>query len=1145
MSPPRAEDEFRRYPAAEPLAASRRSTLVAFLAYLAFVVYGSLVPFEYRDHSLHQALQQFRDIAYLNLGVASRADWIANIVLYVPLAFLGCVWMLGMRRVSAFRRLGVILVFALCVGLAVAVEFTQIFFAPRTVSLNDLLAETLGTLGGIGLWIFGRRQIADLWDAFTRGGRQSLVAAAAAYGIIYVALSLFPYDFVLSGQELAWKLASGNQGWLIAAECGGWLRCSARLAGDAIAIAPLGVLLGLLAPTASYRRVFWAGALLGLPWNSCSCFSPRGSVKVCPCSCAAWGWWVESRSVMLLLHYGPRQVAELIRRAAPIVALPYLALLAALNGWFSGHWLPPAEALAGLADVRFMPFYYHYFSTEPAAMASALANAAMYAPVGIVFWARHLARLGTQRPSQWGAALSAFSLSVVLELGKLFVPPKHPDFTIPLVAIGAAIITYAIARFLERGVFAAELSTPTRYRGSSVTVESTVLAEAPAYATSARVPAEPQNVDRKTHGGLRCSRVAPLFPADAHFRLVPAAMIRRILSVTLMGVLAVLLWRYPIAKWELALALALYGVVLLRNPSAWLLVIPAVVPALDLVSHSGWLYWESPDFFLLLTLALSLWRYDQRPINRMRGKAGLLIALLVSYGISALHGLLPLPSLDANSFFGYFNGYNSLRVAKGFFWVVLLLPLLNRTLVDRAVLRNYLLPGVTIGFVGVISAVIWERQLFSGLFNFSSDFRVTGPFSTMHTGGSHIEAYLALVLPVLAAFALEQRRWSHYVLGVVLLASGVYGLLVTFARAGVLALGIASVVFVVGLGRAVAKYQSASRKKAVWVSALMIAIFATVSSPIMEGKYFSGRFSKIHRDLHTRVEHWRDVMQMMDPGLAVVVFGMGLGRFPQTYLLHHLQDDPLGIAYFETEQDNIFLRMVAGDSLYVEQFVSVHPNENYVLEVRLRSTEKRPRFNVPVCAKAMLYSYQCRWLGMDAIRADGNWHSYRVDFNSKDLGSGAWYSRRPVKLLLYDSGAAGSTVDVDDIRLVGTDGLNLVRNGDFERGTDFWFFSTDNHLPWHVKQLGLEIYFEQGLFGVFVFALFVSYVLYGLARRVRRGDVLATGLLAGLVGFLVVGCFGSLFDAPRLTFLFFLFAFTGILLPSEDANARREEGTAP
>jgi len=368
---------------------------VAFLAYLAFVVYGSLVPFEYRDHSLHQALQQFRDIAYLNLGVASRADWIANIVLYVPLAFLGCVWMLGMRRVSAFRRLGVILVFALCVGVAVAVEFTQIFFAPRTVSLNDLIAETLGTLGGISLWIFGRRQIAELRDAFTQGGRQSLVAAAAAYGIIYVVLSLFPYDFVLSGQELAWKLASGNQGWLIAPECGGWLRCSARLAGDAIAIAPLGVLLGLLAPTASYRRVFFAGALLGLLLELLQLLLASGVSQGLSVLMRGVGLVGGVAVSQLLLHYGPRQVGEVIRRAAPVVVLPYLALLAALNGWFSGRWLPPPEALARLADVRLMPFYYHYFSTEPAAMASALANAAMYAPVGLVSWARRAGRVRT------------------------------------------------------------------------------------------------------------------------------------------------------------------------------------------------------------------------------------------------------------------------------------------------------------------------------------------------------------------------------------------------------------------------------------------------------------------------------------------------------------------------------------------------------------------------------------------------------------------------------------------------------------------------------------------------------------------------------------------------------------------------------
>jgi VanZ family protein len=136
-----------------PYSAHRGHRFLAFLAYLAFVVYGSLVPFDYRAHSLHQALEQFRHIAYLNLGVASRAAWIANIVLYVPLAFLACAWILGLRADSRFRRtLGVLFMFALCGGVAVAVEFTQIFFAPRTVSLNDPLAETLGTVVCRAIW---------------------------------------------------------------------------------------------------------------------------------------------------------------------------------------------------------------------------------------------------------------------------------------------------------------------------------------------------------------------------------------------------------------------------------------------------------------------------------------------------------------------------------------------------------------------------------------------------------------------------------------------------------------------------------------------------------------------------------------------------------------------------------------------------------------------------------------------------------------------------------------------------------------------------------------------------------------------------------------------------------------------------------
>ena len=89
-----------------PDAATRRQALVAFLLYLAFVVYGSLVPFEYRALTWDQAVANFQHIEYLELGVVGRADWIANIVLYVPLAFRGCLVLLGRRRVGWLAQLG-------------------------------------------------------------------------------------------------------------------------------------------------------------------------------------------------------------------------------------------------------------------------------------------------------------------------------------------------------------------------------------------------------------------------------------------------------------------------------------------------------------------------------------------------------------------------------------------------------------------------------------------------------------------------------------------------------------------------------------------------------------------------------------------------------------------------------------------------------------------------------------------------------------------------------------------------------------------------------------------------------------------------------------------------------------------------------
>jgi hypothetical protein len=47
-----------------------------------------------------------------------------------------------------------------------------------------------------------------------------------------------------------------------------------------------------------------------------------------------------------------------------------------------------------------------------------------------------------------------------------------------------------------------------------------------------------------------------------------------------------------------------------------------------------------------------------------------------------------------------------------------------------------------------------------------------------------------------------------------------------------------------------------------------------------------------------------------------------------------------------------------------------------------------------------------------------------------------------------------------------------------------------------------------------------------------RGDLFSATLLAALGGFLLVGVTESLFDGPRVTTLFFLLLFLGLLRPS-------------
>jgi hypothetical protein len=248
---------------------------------------------------------------------------------------------------------------------------------------------------------------------------------------------------------------------------------------------------------------------------------------------------------------------------------------------------------------------------------------------------------------------------------------------------------------------------------------------------------------------------------------------------------------------------------------------------------------------------------------------------------------------------------------------------------------------------------------------------------------------------------------------------------------------------------------------------------------------------------------------------------MGLGRYPETNYWRSNEGHRSGTYRLESTADNTFLRLSAGDSLYVEQLVAVEPGQQYVLRLDVRSSRPDSKVTIPICEKWMLTSYNCIWQTIELGKEAGVWHKIETQFPAKGLSISPWYSQRPIKLSLYYD-VPNSTLDIDNVRLETATGTNLLRNGDFSDRMDHWFFSTDGHLQWHIKSLFYGVLFDQGVFGVVALGWLVLLALVRATRNTLSGDAISGAGFAALSSFLVVGLFDTLIDTPRFLLLFLL-----------------------
>jgi len=435
--------------ASEKAAASFTVTVYLLLAALsaAFVVYGSLIPFDYHPHPFAEAVDRFAQkwdpffqSPYSSIRKNGGADLMANFMLLIPFAFFA-MGALGRGRSACWPA--AFLVIPTAAVLSILVEFAQVYFPPRMPSPNDVAAQTAGAILGTALWsTLGVRLTAWFRSLWHKQVRHAAVVKIllAVYTAIFLVCQLLPLNITIRPVEIYHKLRSARVTYLPFTDAAGLDLFAMEL--TVVLMIPVGHLLALVARRQSgLRTALGLGALAAAGIELLQLFvplrQPSATDFLLGTFGAAVGGWLAD-------HVGPGTRRPLVdapswQRYGRVIRLAILLFwLAAFGGykWAPFHFRWPANGLAAQMRASFrLPFYYQFWNS-PFEAAAQLARDA----VGPLLLGMLLASLASgKRRRRWACGLLAAAVAVVGEAGQWFFPPHTADSTTMVVGAVAGL----------------------------------------------------------------------------------------------------------------------------------------------------------------------------------------------------------------------------------------------------------------------------------------------------------------------------------------------------------------------------------------------------------------------------------------------------------------------------------------------------------------------------------------------------------------------------------------------------------------------------------------------------------------------------------------------------------------------------------
>jgi O-antigen ligase len=632
-------------------------------------------------------------------------------------------------------------------------------------------------------------------------------------------------------------------------------------------------------------------------------------------------------------------------------------------------------------------------------------------------------------------------------------------------------------------------------------------------------------------------------------------------------------------------AVAALWVLELAYAGAWLFVVPAALPALDLSPWSGWTTFDELDLLILAMFAGSYARIAWRGQFANRWRTHRLqppAAAALLFGAFSLLAFWRGVNAGGGWSFGWYQDetgtLNSLRVAKSSLYAGLALPLVLGELRkdEQRTLRRVGL-GMLCGLAVVSIAALSERVSYPGLLNLTSRYRTTALFWEMRVGGGAIDAYLALATPFVAWALWSGRPPGRWLAAALLALLAAYACLTTFSRGLYIALAVSLLMLGLLLLARRADLDASSRWRRgarlalvnVFFAALLVAAYARRGYPglalvllalgalglfvaraaglrmaaaaglavalmgegavFATGSFMLARLTAVEDDYGNRLEHWQAGVATLD-SLENWLFGRGLGRLPALYAA--LPASELSGRIGLVDADGSHAVRIEGPAtqrrlggLYgLTQRVALSARYRAQLDVRaVRPTD----LVLQVCERHLLYDRRCQGVFVRLVRTTAGWQRIDVALHGPPVRAGEWITARTAVFELSVVNAGGE-VETRRLALTGPDGRPLLRNGDLIDGLAHWQRAAQEYfVPWHIDNLYLELLVERGAPALLAF---LALAFIALRSGWRATAPAAPFMLAALVGGLVVGGVSSVLDTPRVAFLLQLLMLILVLL---------------